>query len=140
MSDRMLAVIAGILILMIVGGLIFRSLPDSSSSESGSEVEKEIAKAPKNISRVIAKVRDCSQVGHKTRLKGYIVNTGNTTLSMVTVQSLWKNSAGLILAQGLVYVVSRETPLEPGESRDFEDVTEISNVRKCNVEPLEWGI
>jgi hypothetical protein len=140
MSDRTLAVIAGILILVIVGGLIFRSLPDSTSSKSGGETDKEVTIAPKNISRVIAKVRDCSQVGHKTHLTGHIVNTGNTTLSMVTVQSLWKNSAGLILAQGLIYVVSRESPLEPGESRDFEDVTETSNVRKCNVEPLEWGI
>ena len=140
MSDRTLAVIAGILILIIVGGLIFRSLPDSSSTESDKEIDEEVTIAPKNISRVIAKVQDCSQVGHKTRLKGHVVNTGNTTLSMVTVQSLWKNSAGLILAQGLVYVVSRENPLEPGERRDFQDVTEISNVRKCNVEPVEWGI
>jgi hypothetical protein len=140
MSDRALTIIAVLSILVVVGGLLWRSLPDSTSEETESKLDQEVTIAPKSISRVIAKVQDCSQVGHRTRLTGYVVNTGNTTLSLVTVQSLWKNNAGLVLARGLVYVVSRENPLEPGERRAFEDVTKLSSVRKCNVEPLEWGI
>jgi hypothetical protein len=139
MSDRAITITAGILIFIIIGGLLFRSIPESTGVASRGGVEAELAITPKTISRVIARVEDCSQVGQRTRLKGYVVNTGNSTLSLVTVQSIWKNSAGFILARGLVYVVSREQPLEPGERRDFDDVTKLSNVRKCNVEPLDWG-
>jgi len=138
-SDRAITIVAGIFIFIIVGGLLFRSLPESNTTASKGDLEAELETAPKQISRVMARVEDCSQVGHRTRLKGYVVNTGNSTLSLVTVQSIWKNSAGLILARGLVYVVSRENPLAPGERRDFEDVTKLSSVRKCNVEPLDWG-
>ncbi len=139
MSDRAITIVAGILIFLIVGGLLFRSIQQPDHQKSNDDIKEEEIEAPKIVSRVIAKVEDCSRVGQSTRLKGYVVNTGNSTLTLVTVQPIWKNSSGLVLARGLVYVVSRENPLAPGERREFEDITRLSSVRKCNVEPLDWG-
>jgi len=84
-------------------------------------------------------VRECSRIGNRSRLLGTVKNTGNSELVLVTVQSLWKNNDGLVLGRGVVFVVNRSDPLAPGDSRDFEDVTQLSNITKCNVEPLDWG-
>jgi hypothetical protein len=110
--------------------------PDAQLKGDGAGVQQS---EPKRISRVRAVVGDCSRIGNRTRLQGSVRNTGNTTLGLVTVQSLWKNKDGLVLGTGVVFVVNQSNPLEPGDSRDFEDVTQLSNVTKCNVEPLDWG-
>ena len=140
MSDRALTILIGAAIFLIVGGLLYRSLSEPDTGGMNQEQAVEVVETEKKTSRVIARVKDCSRVGQSTHLKGYVVNTGNTTLSLVTVEPIWKNSAGLVLARGLVYVVSREDPLGPGERREFEDVSTLTSVRKCNVEPLDWGI
>ena len=124
--------------LLALGWLLIRAYvqPDAQQKRDGTEVQQS---EPKRISRVRAVVGDCSRIGNRTRLQGSVRNTGNTTLGLVTVQSLWKNKDGLVLGTGVVFVVSQSNPLEPGDSRDFEDTTQLSNVTKCNVEPLDWG-
>jgi hypothetical protein len=138
LTDRSIAILSASLVLVIVGWLLFRAYeaPDFQKIGNGAEVQQS---EPKRLSRVNAVVGDCSRIGNRTRLQGSVRNTGNTTLGLVTVQSLWKNKDGLVLGTGVVYVVSQNNPLEPGDSRDFEDVTQLSNVTRCNVEPLDWG-
>jgi hypothetical protein len=138
LSDRSIAILGASLVLVAVGWLLFRAYvtPDFQKIGNGIEVQQS---EPKRVSRVNAVAGDCSRIGNRTRLQGSVRNTGNTTLGLVTVQSLWKNKDGLVLGTGVVYVVNQSDPLEPGDSRDFEDVTQLSNVTRCNVEPLDWG-
>jgi hypothetical protein len=138
LTDRSIAILGASLVLVAVGWLLFRAYvtPDFEKNGNGTEVQQS---EPKRVSSVKAVVGDCSRIGNRTRLQGSIRNTGNTTLGLVTVQSLWKNKDGLVLGTGIVYVVNQSDPLEPGASRDFEDVTQLSNVTRCNVEPLDWG-
>lgn len=80
----------------------------------------------------------CSRIGNRTRLVGIIHNLGTTTLSAITVQSIWKNEAGQILDTGLVYAVGKANPLKPNEQRRFIDSTMLKDVARCNVRPLDW--
>ena len=138
MTDRSMTILGVLLVLLAVGWLLFRATmqPEVLQKGDGAQVQQS---EPKRVSRVRAVVKDCSRIGNRTRLQGSVRNSGNTTLGLVTVQSLWKNKDGLVLGTGVVYVVNQSNPLEPGDSRDFEDVTRLSNVTKCNVEPLDWG-
>ena len=138
LTDRSMTILGAVLVLAAVGWLLFRAYvnPDTRQKGDGVQVQQD---DPKRVSRVHAVVGDCSRIGNRTRLQGSVRNTGNTTLGLVTVQSLWKNNDGLVLGTGVVYVVNQSNPLEPGDSRDFEDVTRLSNVTRCNVEPLDWG-
>ena len=138
MTDRSLAILGASLVLVVVGWLLFRAYGTPDFQQNGNHTEVQQSE-PKRVSRVNAVVGDCSRIGNRTRLQGSVRNTGNTTLGLVTVQSLWKNKDGLVLGTGVVYVVNQSDPLEPGDSRDFEDVTQLSNVTRCNVEPLDWG-
>ena len=133
-----MTILGALLILVAVGWLLVRAYvhPEDRLKGDGTEVQQD---QPKRVSRVSAVVGDCTRIGNRTRLQGSVRNTGNTTLGLVTVQSLWKNKDGLVLGTGVVYVVNQGNPLEPGDSRDFEDVTRLSNVTRCNVEPLDWG-
>ena len=138
MTDRSMTILGVLLVVLAVGWLLSRAYlqPDVVRKGDGTELQQS---EPKRISRVRAVVGDCSRIGNRTRLQGSVRNTGNTTLGLVTVQSLWKNKDGLVLSTGVVCVVNQSNPLEPGDSRDFEDTTQVSNVTKCNVEPLDWG-
>lgn len=138
MSDRSLTIITMVLVSIVLGVLLSRAYLQESPVAHGQVDETEVVE-PKRFTRVSARSTSCSRVAGRTQIKGYVENTGNVTLSMVTVQSLWKNDAGLILGRGLVYVVNRNEPLAPGERREFEDVTQLSNITKCNVEPVDWG-
>ncbi len=131
--------IAGIvMVTLVIGWLLFRAnlVPDTVEKMAHQPIEQT---ETKRVTSVKATARDCSRIGKNTRLLGSVRNTGNTTLALVTVQPLWKNSSGLVLGRGLVYVVNRENPLAPGHSRDFEALTKLRHVTKCNVEPLDWG-
>lgn len=138
MTDRSMTILGILMVAVAVGWLLYRAYfqPDTLHKEDETQVEQS---EPKRVSSVIALVKDCSRIGNRTRLQGTIRNTGNTILGMVTVQSLWKNHSGTVLGTGVVYVVNQDNPLKPGDSRDFEDVTRLSNVTRCNVEPLDWG-
>ncbi len=138
MTDRSMTILGILMVAVAVGWLLYRAYfqPDTVHKEDETQVEQS---EPKRVSSVIALVKDCSRIGNRTRLQGTIRNTGNTILGMVTVQSLWKNNSGTVLGTGVVYVVNQDNPLKPGDSRDFEDVTRLSNVTRCNVEPLDWG-
>lgn len=138
MTDRSMTIIGVLMVSIAIGWLLYGVYlqPEVNNERVAPEAQKN---EPRRISRVKATVRDCTRIGHRTRILGTVRNTGNVTLSLVTVQSLWKNDAGLIIGTGVVFVVNRMNPLAPGDSRDFEDVTRLSNVRKCNVEPLDWG-
>jgi hypothetical protein len=138
MSDRTLTAIAIVLILAVLGVLLYRAyLMDKPVLKK--PADKIQADEPKRLTSVIARSTSCSRVGGRTQIRGYVENTGNVALSMVTVQPLWKNAAGLVLDTGLVFVVDQDEPLLPGERREFEDVTQLSNISKCNVVPLDWG-
>lgn len=80
----------------------------------------------------------CNRVRSKTRLLGYIENTGGVPLSAVTLQTIWKDENNKVLDTGLVYVVGNEEPLYPGEKRQFEDMTVLRGVARCNVRALDW--
>lgn len=138
MTDRSMTILGVLLVVLALGWLLIRAYVQPDAQQKGDSTEARQSE-PKRISSVRAVVGDCSRIGNRTRLQGSVRNTGNTTLGLVTVQSLWKNKDGLVLGTGVVFVVNQSNPLEPGDSRDFEDVTQISNVTKCNVEPLDWG-
>ena len=138
MSDRSLTIIAIVLISFVMGTLLYRSYMDEPSVTARFTEEIQSTE-PKRLTSVAAKSTSCSRVGRRTQIQGYVENTGNVTLTMVTVQPVWKNAAGLVLGTGLVYVVNQDEPLLPGGRREFEDVTQLSNVSKCNVVPLDWG-
>ena len=138
MTDRSMTILGVLLVVLALGWLLIRAYVQPEAQQKGDGTEAQQSE-PKRISRVRAVVGDCSRIGNRTRLQGSVRNTGNTTLGLVTVQSLWKNKDGLVLGTGVVFVVSQSHPLEPGDSRDFEDTTQLSNVTKCNVEPLDWG-
>jgi hypothetical protein len=127
------------LVLVAMGWLLFGGYVAPDLQKNGNGTTEVQQSEPKRVSRVHAVVGSCSRIGNRTRLRGSVRNTGNATLGLVTVQSLWKNKDGLVLGTGVVYVVNQSDPLEPGDSRDFEDVTLLSNVTRCNVEPLDWG-
>ncbi len=138
MTDRTMTIAGILMVTLVIGGLLFRAYFVSDEIEKV-DVQQVSPSESKRTSRVLATVKDCSRIGKTTRLLGSVRNTGNTTLSLVSVQPLWKNDSGLVLGRGLVYVVNSENPLAPGHSRDFEDVTRLRHVTRCNVEPLDWG-
>ena len=126
MTDRSMTILGVLLVVLAVGWLLSRAYlqPDVVRKGDGTELQQS---EPKRISRVRAVVGDCSRIGNRTRLQGSVRNTGNTTLGLVTVQSLWKNKDGLVLGTGVVYVVNQSNPLEPGDSRGERVVADSVN-------------
>ncbi len=138
MSDRSLTILAIVVISFVLGTLLYRSYEDEPPV-TAKYVDEIQSAEPQRLTSVAAKSTSCSRVGSRTQIKGYVENTGNVTLTMVTVQPLWKNAAGLVLDTGWVFVVNQDEPLLPGERREFEDVTKTSNITKCNVVALDWS-
>ena len=138
MSDRFLTIIAIVLISFVLGTLLYRSYEDEPPV-TATYVDEIQSAEPQRLTSVAAKSTSCSRVGSRTQIKGFVENTGNVTLTMVTVQPVWKNASGRVLGTGSVYVVNQDEPLLPGERREFEDVTQLPNISKCNVVPLDWG-
>ncbi len=144
LTDRSLTWIAIVTITLVLGVMIYRGYWKDRESAGEDRRPVEVQEEEKPVTAVIARVRECNQLaGQAARsieLLGYVRNTGNTTLSLVTVQPVWKDRNGLVLGRGLVYVVKPESPLKPGEEREFQATTNLSRVTKCNVEPLDWGV
>ena len=138
MNDRSLTILATVLVSVVLGILLFRAYVGDPPPEEKPSDEIQ-TREPKRLTSVSAKSTSCTRVAGRTQIHGYVENTGNVTLTMVIVQPVWKNAAGLVLDTGLVYVVNQDTPLLPGERREFEDVTQLSNISRCNVVPLDWG-
>lgn len=138
MTDKSITILAVVLVALVLGILLFRVYVEEPPVRER-HVNELQSTEPKRQTSVIAKSTSCSRVGGRTQVHGYVENTGNVTLTMVIVQPLWKNAAGLVVDTGLVYVVSKDAPLLPGERREFEDVTQRSNISRCNVVPLDWG-
>jgi hypothetical protein len=71
-------------------------------------------------------------------VEGHISNKGNVPVTMVTVQSIWKDKQGRVVDTGLVYVLSEDSVLQPGETKTFMDTTELRDIARCNVRALDW--
>lgn len=97
-----------------------------------------VSEKPKVRTVVHATMTNCQRVADKVEVSGLVHNRGNTTLSSVTVQTIWKDADGGILDTDLVYAVSDSDPLPPGETRSFTDATTLRKVRFCNVRALDW--
>jgi hypothetical protein len=81
----------------------------------------------------------CDRIANgRSRIRGYVENIGTTALAAVTVQVIWKDQYYDVIDTSLVYAVAREDPLAVGETRHFEDTTNLRNVAACNVRALDW--
>lgn len=136
MSDRKLTITITLALLLTFGTLLFRAYFIKPELVPRSVEVKETTVSPKPSIRT--KMITCNRVRSKTRLLGYIENTGGVPLSAVTLQTIWKDENNKVLDTGLVYVVGNEEPLYPGEKRQFEDMTVLRGVARCNVRALDW--
>ncbi|MBT3427610.1 MAG: hypothetical protein HOL98_01240 [Gammaproteobacteria bacterium] len=136
MPDEKAPAIIAVLVVLIIASLYVLLDTDTIIPVE----EATIAPVEKDHTRtwVSASMTNCSRSGQVTRVEGEIVNRGNVPVTMVTVQSIWKNDQGQVVDTGLIYVLSEESILQPGESKTFMDTTELRNISRCNVRALDW--
>ena len=67
----------------------------------------------------------------------YIENVGTVDLHYVTVKSIWKNAAGMVIETNEIYALSNGA-LAPGDRKEFHDVTDLTTAARCNAEPIDW--
>ncbi len=128
-------IIAGLVVLMIVALYFFL---ETDTSDPVNRVEVKTPVLDSSRTWVSASMTKCSRSGTVTRVEGHISNKGNVPVTMVTVQSIWKDKHGTVVDTGLVYVLSEESVLQPGETKTFMDTTELRNIARCNVRALDW--
>jgi hypothetical protein len=136
MPEEKAPTIIAVLVVLIIASLYVLLETDKAVPVK----ESVVAPVEKDQTRtwVSASMTKCSRSGQVTRVEGEIVNRGNVPVTMVTVQSIWKNDQGEVVDTGLVYVLSEESILQPGESHTFMDTTELRNISRCNVRALDW--
>lgn len=135
MSDRAVTVLIGLVLACAAGYLVM-----FLTSEEGADATKAAEQAgaePLRRPGVTVHMSDCRRRGDKVEVIGYVENTGSVDLTHVTVQTLFKTKAGLVLRTGVAYAVDGQ-PLPPGERREFNDATNGSRVTSCRVEILDW--
>lgn len=138
MSSRSLAFLIAMAVLLVVGGLVFRAF--LNESEPGA-VTPRTAPASEDETRTGVRVRvsGCNRESEQgpTVLVGYAENSGNVDLHYVTVKSIWKNSAGQMIASDTLYAVNGQR-LAPGERVTFTDSSPVRGVARCNAEAMDW--
>lgn len=136
MPDQKAPIIIAVLVVLIITSLyiLLETAPPTPVKETS------IAPVKQDDTRtwVSASMTKCSRSGQLTRVEGEILNRGNVPVTMVTVQSIWKNDQGQVVDTGLIYVLSEDSVLQPGESKTFMDTTELRNISRCNVRALDW--
>jgi len=136
MPDQKAPIIITVLLVLIITSLYF--LLDTEKSGSVKKAPVAPVKQDETRTWVSASMTKCSRSGLVTRVEGQIVNRGNVPVTRVTVQSIWKDDQGQVIDTGLIYVLSEESILHPGETKTFMDTTELRNVSRCNVRALDW--
>ncbi len=136
MSNRALAALIVIVVLLVLGGLLYRAYFMDEAVEPGVLAPTE-EKSEQRRPRVKVVVTACRRVYGRTEMEGYVENTGSVDLRFITVQSVWKDANGVIIDTDVIYVVNEEI-LKPGERKSFHDVTRRSAAEKCNARPLDW--
>jgi hypothetical protein len=138
MSNRNLAILIATAVLLVVGGLVFRAFFDDRKPGA---VTPGTAPASEDETRTGVRVRvsGCNRESEQgpTVLVGYAENSGNVDLHYVTVQSIWKNSAGQVIASDTLYAVNGQS-LAPGERVTFTDSSAVRGVARCNAEAIDW--
>ena len=136
MPDQKPPIIIAVLVVLIIVVLYFfletdKPIPVASVAEKPPVVDS-------SRTWVSASMTKCSRSGTITRVEGLISNKGNVPVTMVTVQSIWKDKQGRVVDTGLVYVLSEDSILQPGETKTFMDTTELRDIARCNVRALDW--
>ena len=135
MSDRAVTVLIVLVLTCAAGYLAWFTTSKNEQAATGAATES--AKEPARRPGVTVHMSDCRRRGDKVEVTGYVENTGTVDLTHVTVQTLFKTKAGLVLRTGVAYAVDGE-PLRPGERREFDDATNGSRVTSCRLEILDW--
>lgn len=129
-----LLIIAAIILFF---GSLFLHLHFKQESRPASPETEILTEPEKAQPRVSVLVTGCSRMIDRVVVSGVVNNIGIDDLGFVTVKSIFKNQNNLIIETGIIYAV-KEKPLKPGESVEFQGISKTSNVRKCNVEALDW--
>lgn len=135
MSSRALGGAVVLALLAFLGYLLFEEYRPEPVKVVAIEPVVEVEEVKRPAVRV--KVPTCERTQMRIQLQGYVENIGNTDLSYVTVTVLWKNDAGRVIETDTVYAV-KDSPLAPGERREFAAATENSRVSRCNAELLDF--
>lgn len=136
MSNRNITILIVVTIILVFGVYFyFLYFQDNGQAEQiGASVPK---KEEKTDPRFRVTLTGCARVRDRTELRGVVRNTGTVDLRYFTVKSIFKNKDGRIIEIGTIYVI-KEKPLKPGESVNFQAMSKVSNVSKCNAEALDW--
>lgn len=135
MSNRAITILIGCVLIIVLGTLGVRAY--LKQEEAPVQVTQKPVKKEKQTTAVRVVVTECVRHYGKTEAKGYIENVGNVPLHHVTVNSIWKNSAGMVIQNQVVYALT-DGNLAPGERKEYQDVTDLVTATKCNAEPIDW--
>lgn len=135
MSDRAIGILIGCVLIAVLGTLGVRMY--LKKDEAPVQVEQTAKKKQKQETLVRVKVTECVRRYGRTEATGYIENVGNVDLHYVTVNSIWKNTAGLVIQTNVVYAL-KNGKLAPGQRKEYHDVTDLVTATKCNAEPIDW--
>lgn len=136
MPDQKPPIIIAVLVVLIIVVLYFFLETDKPIPVASVAVKPPVVDSSRTW--VSASMTKCSRSGTITRVEGLISNKGNVPVTMVTVQSIWKDKQGRVVDTGLVYVLSEDSILQPGETKTFMDTTELRGIARCNVRALDW--
>lgn len=135
MSNRAITILIGCVLVIVLGTLGVRAY--LKKDEAPVQATTAPVKKDKQRTAVRVVVTQCVRHYGKTEATGYIENVGNVDLHHVTVNSIWKNSAGLVIRNQVVYAL-KDGKLAPGERKEYQDVTDLVTATKCNAEPIDW--
>ena len=142
MTNQKLTVLIAVVVVLVVGTLLYRTLYSKSSGAAADHstlgILERLDSEPERSTQVKAVLTECNRnQGGRTIAKGHITNIGNVDLHYVTVKVLWLNLTGLLVEANETYALNNEI-LPPGKTREFMDVTRKVSAVKCNVETIDW--
>lgn len=104
--------------------------------------------------KLVAHVTECSKITSRVdfvggimvntgedylQMKGYVDNVGDLPVTLINVDTLWKNNEGTVLQMGSVYIAVNEV-VAPGDHIEFVDTTKNYLAAKCGAKVRDWWI
>ena len=138
MSNRFLTGLIVVAVILVIGTLVYRSLPSDKKSGLHAQTHAKELEKPRST-QVKARLESCrrDKGSKQTLAQGYIENIGNADLRYVTLEIQWQNHLGATIEANEIYVL-RDEALAPGKRKEFVSTTDNRIAMRCNVRKVDW--
>ena len=137
MSDRNLATIIAVVVFLVLAGLLHGTYFQKEEHSVSVAPTVEVTAPKETETRIKVRVTGCRRDYGRTVMRGTVQNTGNVDLHYIRVRSIWKNQQGGVVSTDMIYALTGGS-LAPGKLKEFEDVSDLTSVARCNAEGVDW--